>query len=267
MRTLIRLVACTAGASLVLIAGANAATKRPSSAPTVVVPHGQRVQIALANDFSGYGAAFGPSVENAVRLAVVAHPDVHGFPIQINAVNAPCGDPAADLAAAQNIVANSQNVGVLGQLCSTGFDQALAVYQTAGIVTISGSATSDTLPSFGPTVFDRTAVSDGDGGTAWYTQVSTLPRDLAWRDAYTALLGTAPTDFADLYYDAAKVLIRNLQSTSWVDSGGNLVVNRSALARAVRHTTDVRGVTCTITIDPATGNRVNDAKSLARCAA
>jgi ABC-type branched-subunit amino acid transport system substrate-binding protein len=247
-------------------AASAAAGHRSTGTARVVVSHGQPVQIAFADDLTGFGAPFGPDAENAIRLAIVAHPTVHGFPIQLNVVNAPCGDPAADVAAAAGIVANTQNAGVLGQFCSSGFDQSLPIYQAAGVVVVSGSATSDALPAFGPTVFDRTAVSDGDGGTAWYTQVASLPADLAWQGAYAALFGAPPAQFADLYGDAARVLLRSLRDTSWVDNHGNLVVDRAALARAVRHTKDARGITCTITIDPATGNRVNDLKALARCA-
>ena len=115
-------------------------------------------------------------------------------------------------------------------------------------------------------MFNRTAVSDGDGGTAWYAQVGTLPRDLAWRGAYADLLGTPPTDYADLFYDAANVLIGKLEATALVDAHGDLVINRAQLARAVRHATDLNGISCTITIDPATGNRVNDPNALTRCA-
>jgi len=265
MSKLRRVVTGTACAALLLGGIATAATGRQSTG-AVVVPHGQPLQIVLAADLTGFGAPFELNAQQAVQLAIVAHPSVHGFPIRLNVVNAPCGDTAADVAAATSIVTNTQNVGVLGQFCSGGFDQALPIYQAAGVVVISGSATSDALPAFGPTVFNRTAVSDGDGGTAWYTQVASLPGDVAWRGAFAALLGTPPTDFADLYYDAAKVLIRSVQRTSSVDGGGNLVVNRAALARAVRHTTGLRGVSCTITIDPATGNRINDPKALARCA-
>jgi len=154
---------------------------------------------------------------------------------------------------------------VLGQFCSGGFDESLAVYEAADVVVVSGSATAPTLPPFGPTVFNRTAVAD-PGFDDWYAQVAALPRDAAWRSAFAALFGSPPTDFADLYSDAAKVLLRSLLGTSWVDRNGNLVVDRTALARSVRHTRDLRGVTCTVTIDPATGNRVDDQKSLARCA-
>ena len=268
MTRLIPAFLCAIGGALLLSAAAAAGPRHPSNASSsVVVPHGQPVQIVLAGDLTGYGSGFEPSVLQAVRLAIIAHPALHGFPIHLSVVDAPCGNPAADVAAAQSIVANTQTVGVLGQFCSGGFDQALPVYQAAGVVVISGSATSDALPSFAPTVFDRTAVSDGDGGTAWYAQVTALPGNLAWRGAFADLLGAPPTDFADLYQDAAKMLIRSIRITSWIDRNGNLIVSRAALAYALRHTTNLPGVTCTVTINPTTGNRINDPKSLALCAA
>ena len=224
------------------------------------------VQIALAADSTGLATSFTPGVENAVQMAVEAHPTVRGFPIHIEVVDAPCGDAAADVAAATTITSDPRNVAVLGQFCSSGFDQALPIYEAAGIVTVSGSATNDALPSFGPTVFDRTAVDDGDGFDAWYATVTQLPGDVAWQNAYAAEFGVGPTPFADLYYDAAGLLIRDLQKVSTVDEGA-LVIDRAALAAAVRGTTAYEGVICTVTLDPATGNRVDDPAALSRCAA
>jgi len=244
---------------------AAAASTASSDATQVVVPRGGPVQIAFANDLTGFAAGFSASLANAVAMAVEAHPAIRGFPIRISVVDAPCGDPAADVATAIGIVSDPQNVGVLGQLCSLGFDQALPIYDSAGVVTITGSATNDSLPSFGPTVFNRTAVDDDDGFGGWYATVSSLPADVAWRQAYTLEFGSAPTAFADLYYDAASLLIRNLQQVSSIDDG-SLVINRSALAQAVRNTTKFQGVSCTVTLDPATGNRVNDPDALSRCA-
>jgi ABC-type branched-subunit amino acid transport system substrate-binding protein len=234
-----------------------------SNATLVAVPRGQAVQIAFAAalDVSEYE----PGIANAVRMAVEAQPAVRGFPIQINQVSAACGDPADDVAAATSITANLQNVAVLGQFCSSGFDQALPIYQSAGVVTISGSATNDSLPSFGPTVFDRTTVDD-DTFESWYAAVSQLPSDLAWQRAYALEFGVAPSAFADLYYDAASLLIRDLQQVSTVDRGGTLIVNRAGLASAVRSTTGYQGVSCTITLDPSTGNRLDDQAALRRCA-
>jgi ABC-type branched-subunit amino acid transport system substrate-binding protein len=107
---------------------------------------------------------------------------------------------------------------------------------------------------------------DDDTFDAWYAEVSSLPRDLAWRQAYTQRFGLAPTDYADLYYDAATLLLADLRQVSR-KHGGKLVIDRSTLAETVRGTTGFPGVTCTITLDPATGNRVDDEASLGRCAA
>jgi ABC-type branched-subunit amino acid transport system substrate-binding protein len=263
MKRLLLAVAVTAALAVPTAAWANT-----SQATQVVVPRGAPVQVAFADDLTGpIASTFGISFADAVQMAVEAHPAIRGFPIQINLVDAPCGEPTPDVAAALSIVANSQNVGVLGQPCSLGFDLALPIYQAANLVTINGSATNDALPSFGPTVFNRTTVDDGDGVDAWYATVATLPSDVAWQQAYSVEFGTAPTAFADLYYDAAGLLIRNLQKVSGIDSSGNLVVDRAALAQAVRSTTKYQGVSCKITLDSATGNRLNDPTALSRCAA
>jgi len=234
-----------------------------SNAALIAVARGRPVEIAFAAALNAPG--YEPSIANAIQMAVEAHPAIRGFPIRINLVSAPCDDPAADVAAATSITVNLQNVGVLGQFCSSGFEQALPIYQNAGIVTISGSATNDYLPSFAPTVFDRTTVDD-DTFDSWYATVSQLPSDLAWRQSYALEFGVAPSAFADLYYDAANLLIRDLQQISTVDVGGKLAVNRAALAHAVRNTTTYQGVSCTIALDPSTGNRLNDPLALSRCA-
>jgi ABC-type branched-subunit amino acid transport system substrate-binding protein len=114
-------------------------------------------------------------------------------------------------------------------------------------------------------VFDRTTVDD-DRFDSWYATVSQVPSDLAWRQSYALEFGVAPSAFADLYYDAASLLIRDLQQVSTVDVGGKLLVNRAALAHAVRNTTSYRGVSCTLTLDPSTGNRLDDPLALSRCA-
>jgi ABC-type branched-subunit amino acid transport system substrate-binding protein len=255
-----------------ILAAALAAAAVASAAPAqadpavLVVPRGAPLQIAFAADLSGFATDFSASIGNAIRMAVAAHPTVRGFPIRIATFDAACGDPSADVAAASAIAADPQNAGVLGQLCSFGFDQALAVYQAAGLVTISGSATSPALASLGYSVFDRTAVAD-PGFDAWYATVATLPTELAWQNGYDVLFGAPPTQFADLYYDAASVLIRSLRRVAHVNGAGALVINRAALAADVRSTRRYEGVTCTVTLDPATGNRIDDPGALARCAA
>jgi hypothetical protein len=221
------------------LAAPAAAWADRSPAGQVMVSRGQAVRIAFADDLTGSASGFGHSLANAVHMAVQAHPSIRGFPVSVVLVDAPCGDPAANLAAAESIVADPQNVAVLGHLCSPGDAVALPLYQEAGLVAISGSTTNPALPGFGPDVFDSVAVPDGccpyvDQFDPWYAQVETLPSDLAWQQAYTLEFGTAPAPFADLYYDAASLLVRDLQTTSTLDGGANLVIDRAALARAVR---------------------------------
>lgn len=135
--SVIRVLAITLAVLLVAAAAAAASTPGKkkivpplvSNTVHVVVPPGQPIQIAFATDFGFDGAA---SLSNAIRMAVANHPAVLGFPIRINVVNVPtCGSPAntvsAATTAAYRITANLQNVAVLGQVCSHGFAQALAI--------------------------------------------------------------------------------------------------------------------------------------------
>jgi ABC-type branched-subunit amino acid transport system substrate-binding protein len=252
-------------AALVVATAVSAGAAKADST-SLVVPRGQPLRIALANDLTGFASAFSGSVSNAVRMSAAAHPTLHGFPIRIVTYDAPCGDTTADVATATAIAADPQNAGVIGQLCSAGFDQALPVYETAGLVTITGSATDAALPGFGPTVFNRTAVADPNFD-AWYATVTTLPSDLAWQNGYGLVFGEAPLVFADLYYDATSVLLRSLSRVARVNSTGALVIDRAALARDVRSTKHYDGVSCTVAFDRATGNRIDDPAALARCAA
>jgi ABC-type branched-subunit amino acid transport system substrate-binding protein len=60
------------------------------------------------------------------------------------------------------MVGQPQSTAVIGHFCSSGFRPALPIYEAAGVVTISGSATASDLPGLAPTVFNRTAVPDPD---------------------------------------------------------------------------------------------------------
>jgi ABC-type branched-subunit amino acid transport system substrate-binding protein len=266
-------VLAAAGAALVVAsAGGTTASAQPSASPlltapsTVVVPQGQPVQIAFvgSSDFP----AFTHDFRNGIQMAIEQHPMIRGHSIQVNESDPPCfsgPDPAAaNVAAANAIVSNLQNTAVIGHICSVGFAPALPIYEDADVVTISGSATATDLPSLGPDVFNRTAVADPNFD-AWYPLVTALPSDLAFRQNYQSEFGASPLGFTDLYFDATSLLLMDLQKVSRVVNG-NLVIDRAALASAVRHTANFQGVTCTITLDPSTGNRVDDPASLARCA-
>lgn len=237
----------------------------------VVVPRGQPVQLAFTVDTTQdqIFADFSESAGNAIQMAIEQHPTIRGFPIQVNSVETLCGG-GDNTAPATAIVGNVQNTAVLGHFCSGGFESALPIYEAAGVVTISGSATRSSLPTLGPTVLNRTTVSETEDDPEvanWTAQVAALPSVLAWEQEYEAKFGEAPflEPLAALYFDAASLLLKRLQQVSRIFHG-NLVIDRAALAQAVRGTTKYQGVTCKITLDASTGNRSDDQAALARCA-
>src|SRR5262249_7400560 len=150
-------------------------------------------------------AEFSDSAENAIQMAIEQHPTIRGFPIQVNDVETLClgGDNTQSATA---IVGNKQNTAVLGNLCSAGSETALPIYEAAGVVMISGSASRSDLTALGPTVFNRTiVVSDavGDAGDHWANQVATLPSVLKWDQEYEAEFGATPAlaPLPALYFD------------------------------------------------------------------
>lgn len=271
-------------ASVLSSAGhASGGTRSHATAATgagvVRVPSGHPVQIAVVLDTQSASIGnLGIGIRNAIEMADDQR-TIRGFPIHLNVFEVPAlvgEDPNAvadNAAAAQQVVANPQNVAVLGHETSFTFgdlqpatgpcpspttDSALSVYEAHEIVTINGSTTHPCLPLVGPTVFNGTAVP-GDAFDGWYQSVQALPSDVAWRAAYQLRFGLAATDFADLYYDATNVLLAGLQGVAKI-ANGNLVIPRSALAEAVRATTGFCGVTGTLTLD-ATGYRTDQVGS------
>ena len=240
----------------------------------VVVPRGSPVQIAVVLDHSRSLAAAGASARNAVQMAVERHPRIKGFKVQLNDFDGPCAAtsdiPSLNAAVAQKVVENPQNVAVIGHMCSTGERAALPTYEQAGVVTLSGSATDPRNPGFGPQVFNSVDVPDDVQGesNSWYATVQTLPSDIRWRMQYQQEFGSPPGPYADLYFDAATLMLDEIATTSDVNDG-HLVIDRASLAAAVRSVSvseeeGFKGVTCRITLDNR-GYRVNDPESLREC--
>jgi len=241
-------------------------------ATDVIVTRGAPLQVAVVLPFTGFLADQGQSAWKAVRLAVEKHPRIRGFLVQLNQFNGPCGpDDGQNVLAANQVVANRQNVGVIGHFCSPHFSEALPIYEAGTVVTISASATSPFLPSLGPDVFNDIAISDAccpyqDLFDPWYAKVSQLPTDLFWRQqVYQKEFGSPPTSYADLYYDAASLLFDRIASTAALTADGSLVIDRKALAQGVRNTTGFDGISCDVTLG-TNGYRLDDPVSLAKCA-
>jgi hypothetical protein len=109
---------------------------------TVVVEPGAQVQIRSLNAISGDVAFLGVPNQRGVEAAVADFGDIKGFEVT-------SGEGLDDLcsaeggqAAAQQIVADEQVVGVIGTSCSGAAASAAPLISDAGLVMISGSNTS-----------------------------------------------------------------------------------------------------------------------------
>jgi hypothetical protein len=221
-------------------------------AGSVIVAPGNPIQIAVAYSNVIPGT---DDLHIAVQMAITDYGTIKGFSAQGNLHDTGC-DGTAAAAEAANIVANTQNVGVIGPFCSSSTVGALPVFESAGLVMISPSNTGDPLYDFGPGVFNRVIPADPifDGWDVW---VSGLPSVQSWEADFETTAGHPPMVFAKYSYDAAMLLLTRLDQVSSVDGGGNLVIYRYALANAVRITDGLQGITGKITLDPF-GTRVSD---------
>lgn len=114
---------------------------------TVVVEPGAEVQIRSLNAITGDVAFLGLPNQRGVEQAVADYGDIKGFGVT-------SGEGLDDLcsadggqAAAQQIVADEQIVGVIGTSCSGAATAASPLISAAGMVMISGSNTSPDLTS------------------------------------------------------------------------------------------------------------------------
>ena len=112
---------------------------------TVTVESGAQVQIRSLNAISGDVAFLGVPNQRGIEAAVADYGDIKGFEVT-------SGEGLDDLcsaeggqAAAQQIVADEQVVGVIGTSCSGAATAAAPLISDAGLVMISGSNTSPAL--------------------------------------------------------------------------------------------------------------------------
>jgi beta-xylosidase len=90
----------------------------------------------------------------------------------------------------------------------------------------------------------------------WDPTINSLASVQAWAAEFTNIYGRAPHTIAKYAYDAATLLLTRIDQVSQVDGGGNLVIDRLALAAAVRNTANYQGVTSVVSLD-VNGNRLH----------
>ncbi len=158
----------------------------------VIVPAGDPIQIALAtwiNVSFPYQDYF-----DAFQMAVDDFGPIKGFSIQRNDYDDGCSQPTGQDAGNQ-IITNTQNLAVVGPLCSSSTRGMAPVLETAGVVMVSYSNTAPDLGGNGWTVFNRTVIADPEYA-GWNNRISYLPSVLAWSDTFNADYGRQPSEFA-----------------------------------------------------------------------
>jgi len=146
-RKLTMVLAALLSLSLLAAACGDDAESASTDAENIVVNEGEQIQIRSLNAITGDVAFLGVPNQRAVEAAVADYGDIQGFAVT-------SGEGLDDLcsaeggqAAAQQIVADEQIVGVIGTSCSGAAVAAAPLISDAGIVMISGSNTSPALTS------------------------------------------------------------------------------------------------------------------------
>jgi branched-chain amino acid transport system substrate-binding protein len=124
---------------------------------------GDMIKLGYVGPMTGDYAAFGTDISRGVELAVKYHGAVMGFEIEV-VVEDTQGTPEQGAAVANKFAADEKMVGVVGHTFSGSTEVAIPIYDDAGIVMMSPSATNPTLVEIGSDVFNRVAFTDAMQG-------------------------------------------------------------------------------------------------------
>lgn len=114
---------------------------------TVVVAEGEAIQIRSLNAISGEVAFLGLPIQYAVEQAIADYGPIRGFDVDMGTGLDDLCSAEGGQAAAQQIAADEQVVGVIGTSCSGAAVAAAPVITGAGMVMISASNTAPGLTS------------------------------------------------------------------------------------------------------------------------
>jgi len=113
----------------------------------VIVPAGEDIQIRVSQTISGATEFLGVPNQRGVELAIVDYGDITGHAVALGTpLDSLCTSEGGQ-AAAQNIVAQEDVIGVIGTSCSSAGVAMSALISEAGMVMISPSNTSPDLTS------------------------------------------------------------------------------------------------------------------------
>ena len=124
------------------------------------------VSIAVAGALEGADAELGVDISNGIQLAVDKHNDANaGCQVQLKTFDTE-GDPQKAVDVAQQITEDAFTIGLIGPAFSDEAQATGGVFDQAGMVAVTASATSVQLAASGWRTFFRGLANDGVQGTA-----------------------------------------------------------------------------------------------------
>ncbi len=129
----------------------------------VTIEEGETLRVAYVGPTTGDYSAFGTDITRGAELAVKNHPQIHGFEVEL-VVEDTQGTPEQGAAVANKLASDSRVVAVDGHTFSGATEVAIPIYEKAGIVMVSPSATNPELTDLGSPVFNRVAFTDRQQG-------------------------------------------------------------------------------------------------------
>jgi len=138
----------------------------------IVIPADEPIVIGVSAALTGPTAGLGTESRDATILGVerwkaTNGDQIAGHDIEVRTEDDGCFEADITEQAAERLLRIKGLVGVIGPMCSAGAEAAIPTYAEAGIVAISGSATSTSLTVDQPEgrFFFRTAYLNGLEGT------------------------------------------------------------------------------------------------------
>lgn len=222
-----------AAIAVVVVASAcgSAGTKRPTPtptqpppSPTIIIAPGAPIVIGVSAALSGDQASLGTDIADAADLAASDAGGAYGgHPLKVQRLDDGCADPEKAVEVARTLIGTDGLVGVVGPMCTTGAQAADSVYEAAGVVHVSPSATRVDLSAQGERYFFRTAWRDDAQAGA---QAKYLTGTLAVKTAVLVDDGEPygkglADEFADAFAKAGgRVLSRERVARGTVDFSG-----------------------------------------------
>jgi branched-chain amino acid transport system substrate-binding protein len=124
---------------------------------------GDTVKFAIGAPLTGDSAGLGLAYSQALQLAIAQSEPILGFGIsQVDENDR--GTVEGALAAAERIIADPTIVGIIGHAFSGASRVTMPLYEQAGIVMLSPTATNPTLTQMGSRVFNRAIFNDNEQG-------------------------------------------------------------------------------------------------------